>query len=152
MTDQPSPRPRRASLRSLEAKAAVHDVQLENGQKAFAAMTSKINELDKAVTPKPIHWPTIIFGGIGVLGSLVGVVWLLAFLFSDRPTRGDVDKSIDSQRQILQTQATDIRELRDQQIEQKMLIKAVETQVGETDRKIDVLLNNTAPAAPPPRR
>jgi hypothetical protein len=139
----------------LETQVAIHSVQLANGQKEFArmrdemaAMKASHKEIEVRILPKPINWMTLVFGGVSVLVVILGAWWTLSQQFSDRPTRSEFKSATSDQQKSLDQQATELRTVRDQQTEQRVILNTVREEVKETGHKIDLLLQDNGSDTP----
>lgn len=143
----------------LDVQVAIHTVQLAAGVKAFAELRADITsakaeagarfaKFEERTMPKPIPWLSVVFGCIAVLTTVLGGWWGLSQQFSDRPTRTEIKASAGEQQKSLDQQAAELRTVRDQQTEQRVLLNTVRDEVKDTGRKIDQLLQKDSSPAP----
>jgi hypothetical protein len=143
----------------LDVQVAIHTVQLAAGAKSFAelrgdivrtqtGLSADLAQLKERIMPKPINWLSVVFGCIAVLTTILGAWWGLSQQFSDRPTRTEIKASAGEQQKSLDQQAAELRTVRDQQTEQRILLNTVRDEVKDTGRKIDQLLQKDSAPAP----
>lgn len=137
-----------------ETRFLIHEMKFRNGQKAMADMRGDIGRLREDVAameektrPKPTNWLAVGSFAVGILISILGAWWTLSEKFNDRPTRGELKEATEGQRKAIEDQGADLREFRDKQTEQRVILETVREEVRDTARKMDVLIQdkNQAP-------
>ncbi len=132
---------------SLETRMAIHEIRLQNGQKAFDQLRDKMTSVEVKMAPKPVNYVGITSIGIGLLLAAVTALWGLSVLFSDRPTRDEVERQVQEQRKAIDEQSGELRTMSDRQTEQRVILDTVRSDVQDTSRKLDILISNDRAAA-----
>jgi hypothetical protein len=138
----------------IETQLAIHSMQLSNGVKVFAELREEIGEvkahfreevgeIKAKMMPKPINWTTIVLGGISVLVTILGAWWALSEKFAARPTREEIKSAVGDQQKSLEQQSNELRTVRDQQTEQRVILNTLREEVKDTGKKIDLLLQDS---------
>lgn len=139
----------------IRDRLLVHEMQLANGQKAFIELRESVKELagkqaatEAKMQPKPTNWMAVGGFAFTVLMVVLTSIWTLNTLFSDRPTRAELREGAAEQKKATADQADDLREVREKQTEQRVILDGVREEVRDTSRKLDILIQNDKAAAP----
>jgi hypothetical protein len=128
-------------LADVKEAMVEHKVRLENGSKVFDGIRSRLATVEEATRPKPPSIVKIVGVTLAVVGMGAGALWGLSNMLRDRPTLRQVEKVIDAHDDNGHKETRiRIEEIREEQVEQRTLIKHVESQVGTQGDKLDEIL------------
>jgi hypothetical protein len=129
---------------SVNTRMSLIEERLTGGNRAFSelrrnqdAMSSQIAVLHEKLTPKPANYFSIAMSMFGILVTILGAVWALSWLFSERPTRDEVQVRQREDRGAIDQLRIDYQNLRDKQTEQRTILDGL-------DKKVDQLLSRPA--------
>lgn len=158
--------------RALEDAVNEHRIRLENGshvfqdmrkehedfkgdvtdraEKAEISMAERIAELTP-MPPSPLKVASLVLTVVAMAG---GALWGLSTMLNDRPTTEQIKEVLEvHQDHGHEDTKMEIRAIRDVQSEQKVQIEEIAEDVGETDKKLDELLERVPhPDSPRGRR
>lgn len=144
---------------SIESAIAVIDQRLKNGQNSFHELrgaldkcSTEIGVLREMLRPKPTNWFAIVMSLFGAAVAVAGALWTLHSLFSERPTRDEIQRDTATQKQTIDQIRTEQRDLRDQQIEHRTMLKTMSDTLDASNDKLDYLIQQRGTRAGGGRR
>lgn len=121
----------------VKEKVSGHEIRFSNGRKVMADIKTEINELK----PKAPDWLKLLLAGLSIVGILMGAQLWLTDRFAARPTKEALEKRIAPIEASREKTSKEIREIRDEQIEQRTLMKNVKETQNNQDKKLGDILD-----------
>lgn len=121
----------------VKEKIAGHEIRFSNGRKIMTELKDELEQLK----PKAPDWLKLLLAGLAIVGTLMGAQLWLTDRFNDRPTEKKMNQRIAPVEAAQEETSNEIREMRDEQIEQRQIIKGIEKTQASQDDKLDDILN-----------
>jgi cytoskeletal protein RodZ len=121
----------------VKERVAGHEVRLSNGRKVMGELRSEVEQLK----PKAPDWLKLLLAGLSIIGVLMGAQLWLTDRFSERPTNGQLEKRFSPIEASEEKTSKEIRNIRDEQIEQRALINHVKEAQKDQSEKIEEVLD-----------
>lgn len=126
----------RDDVSHVKEKVAGHEIRFSNGRKIMAELKGEVEKLK----PKAPDWLKLLLAGLSIVGVMMGAQLWLTDKFSERPTEKKMNQRIAPVEEAQEETSKEIREMRDEQIEQRQIIKGIEkTQYSQDDKLDDIL-------------
>lgn len=124
-------------ITKINQTLAAHEVRFGNGREVMAEMKTDITSLK----PKAPDWLKLLGVGVGLLGMTLGAHYWLIEQLNERPTSINVEKALHEHTEAGHPSIQrDINTIRENQIEQRVVLDGVKATVEGQEEKLDTIL------------
>lgn len=133
-------------VNGLKEAAVQHQIRLEESDKIFTDYDNRIKEIEFRTSRRPVSKIKVAGLMVTILVVCFSSIWGLANMLRDRPTIGQVDRSIDKHDANGHKSAWDfLHAVQVEQASQRVIIEVIKNEQLKQGEKLDRLIEWTDP-------